>query len=89
MQQKTDSLACEATKIELQIYLTTTETMAWTMKEQKYIILGGKELNDVDSFTYLTSVVSATGGSDGDIKACKNQLFLQHCKASIKSSFPL
>jgi hypothetical protein len=68
MQQKTDNLAREAAKTGLHVNLEKTETMALFKKQQRPITLGDKELKEVDSFTYLGSVLSATGGSYEDIK---------------------
>lgn len=69
IQQKTDNLAREASKTGLQINTEKTETMILLRTQQKPITFGDSELKEVSSFTYLGSVVSATGGSDEDVKA--------------------
>ncbi|XP_061195301.1 uncharacterized protein LOC133203547 [Saccostrea echinata] len=69
MQLKTKRLAKEAAKIGLQVNIDKTEVMRLQNKQQTPITLGEHKLKDVDSFTYLGSIVTITGGTDEDIKA--------------------
>ena len=69
MQSKTDKLAQEAAKTGLQINLDKTEVMTLLKKHRTPITLGDKNLQEVNQFTYLGSIVSITGGSDEDVKA--------------------
>ena len=69
MQQKTDKLAQEAAKTGLHINIDKTEVMTLLKKQQTPITLDDKNLQEVDQFTYLGSIVSTTGGSDEDVRA--------------------
>ena len=69
LQLKTDKLTEEAAKTGLQVNTEKTEVMKVLNKQQAPITLNGNSLKEVDSFTYLGSVVSVTGGADEDVKA--------------------
>ena len=69
MQSKTDKLAKEAAKTGLHINKEKTELMKINAKQQTPITLEGENLKEVNTFTYLGSVVSSTGGTDEDVKA--------------------
>ncbi|XP_062609354.1 uncharacterized protein LOC134271119 [Saccostrea cucullata] len=69
MQLKTNRLAKEAAKTGLKVNIEKTEVMWLHNKQQTPFTLGEHILKDVESFTYLGSIVTATGGTDEDIKA--------------------
>ncbi|WP_353804788.1 reverse transcriptase domain-containing protein, partial [Acinetobacter baumannii] len=69
MQSKTDRLAQEAAKTGLEINTEKTETMSLYNDQQGPIKIRGKELKEADTFVYLGSIVTATGGSDEDAKS--------------------
>ncbi|XP_062585973.1 uncharacterized protein LOC134247650 [Saccostrea cucullata] len=76
MQLKTNSLkACKGrrAKTGLQVNNDKTEVMRLHNKQQTPITVGEHNLKDVDSFTYIGSIVKTTGGTDEDIKAKINQ----------------
>ena len=43
--------------------------MRYYAKDQTPILIDGKDAEDVDSFTYLGSIVNKTGGAEQDITA--------------------
>ena len=69
MQIKTDNLAKEAAKTGLLINKDKTELIKINAKQQTPIKLEGENVKEVTSFTYLGSIVSASGGTDEDVKA--------------------
>ena len=69
LQTKTDKLAEVAAKTGLQVNTDKTEVMKLLNKQQTPITLNGNNLKEVNTFTYLGSIVSATGGADEDVKA--------------------
>ena len=69
MQDKTNRLASEAKKLGLKINKDKTKVLRANTPNEDPIQLEQERLEDVDSFTYLGSVVDQQGGSDADIKA--------------------
>ncbi|WP_353817123.1 hypothetical protein, partial [Acinetobacter baumannii] len=69
MQSRTNRFAQEAAKTGLEINSEKTDTMSLYTDQQSPIKIRGKELKEVDTFVYLGSTVTATGGSDEDAKS--------------------
>ncbi|XP_061169567.1 uncharacterized protein LOC133178930 [Saccostrea echinata] len=69
-------------KTGLRVNIDKTEVMRLLNKQQTPIMLGEHNLKDIDTFTYLGSNVSATGGTDEDIKARINKA--QHAFITLK-----
>ena len=69
MQLKTNTLVRTAAMTGLEINTEKTETVTLQQRLKVPITVRGHVLNDVDTFVYLGSVVSTTGGSDEDAKS--------------------
>ena len=69
MQTKTDHLALVAEKTGLRISKEKTKVMRANSKQREKIKLKDVELEDVQSFTYLGSIVTSHGGADEDVKS--------------------
>ncbi|XP_062600649.1 uncharacterized protein LOC134262290 [Saccostrea cucullata] len=67
----------------LKVNIEKTQVMQLHNKQQTPVTLGEHNLKDVDSFTYLGSIVTATGGTDEDIKARINKA--RHVFITLKS----
>ncbi|RUS74162.1 hypothetical protein EGW08_018077 [Elysia chlorotica] len=72
-QAKLSRLAGEAAKTGLQINIQKTETMRINEKQANTLHLEGKNIKEVDKFTYLGSVVDKHGGTEEDIKSRTNK----------------
>ncbi|RUS72802.1 hypothetical protein EGW08_019439 [Elysia chlorotica] len=72
-QAKLSRLAGEAAKTGLQINIQKTETMRTNEKQANPLLLEGKNIKEVDKFTYLGSVVDKHGGTEEDIKSRTNK----------------
>ena len=68
MQEKTEQLCKQAESIGLQINTDKTKVLRLNSKETTPIRIKGKDVEDVDTFTYLGAVINKTGGSTEDIK---------------------
>ncbi|XP_062597430.1 uncharacterized protein LOC134258854 [Saccostrea cucullata] len=73
MQLKANRLAKEEAKTGLKVNIEKTEVMRLHNKQQTPVTLREHNLKDVDSFTFLGSIVTATVGTDEDIKATINE----------------
>lgn len=69
MQEKTTCLAQVSTQIGLNIHLGKTKVLRINAANDEAVMLGEKALEEVNSFTYLGSIVNKQGGSDEDIRA--------------------
>ncbi|XP_060559943.1 uncharacterized protein LOC132719984 [Ruditapes philippinarum] len=69
MQEKTTLLATTAADTGLNINRKKTELMKINTTAQAPITLDGEPIKEVESFTYLGSVVDQQGGTDEDIKS--------------------
>ena len=69
MQDKATSLYESAAKLGLKINKKKTRTMTTNHVNKNSIQLRGEDIEDVEQFTYLGSVVSRDGGTDRDIKS--------------------
>ena len=67
------SLNSEAGKTGLNINTKKTEVMRINNKKQDPITLHDEDLNEVEKFVYLGSVVNKDGGTDEDIKSRINK----------------
>ncbi|VDO72730.1 unnamed protein product [Schistosoma margrebowiei] len=80
MQMKTTSVAATFASVRLNIHRGKTEILKYNMENTNTITFYGEALEDVESFTYLGSIIDEQGGSDTDVKAriCKARAaFLQ------------
>ncbi|VDP18325.1 unnamed protein product [Schistosoma margrebowiei] len=69
MQIKTASVAAVSASIGLSIHKGKTKVLKFKAENSIPITLDGKTLEDVESFTYLGSIIDEQGGSDADVKA--------------------
>ncbi|VDO97832.1 unnamed protein product [Schistosoma curassoni] len=69
MQIKTVSVAAVSASLGLNIHKGKTKILKFKAENINPITLDGETLEDVESFTYLGSIIDEQGGSDADIKA--------------------
>ena len=69
MQEQTDNLRMVAMKTGLEINTDKTKTMRANTNNKDALRLREENIEDVNKFTYLGSVVNKTGGTDDDIKS--------------------
>jgi len=69
MQDKTTTLAAISHSTGLNIHKGKTKLMKINGNSNEPVALEGVALEEVDSFTYLGSIIDKTGGSDADVKA--------------------
>ncbi|VDO88352.1 unnamed protein product [Schistosoma margrebowiei] len=69
MQIKIDSVAAVSTSVGLNIHKGKTKVLEQNTENSNPITLDGETLEDVESFTYLGSIIDEQGGSDTDVKA--------------------
>ena len=67
MQAKTDELKQISESLGLQINIEKTKTIQINCENEELITIEGQNLENVESFTYLGSIISTTGGSEEDI----------------------
>ncbi|VDP31476.1 unnamed protein product [Schistosoma mattheei] len=80
MQTKTASVAAVSASVGLNIYKGKTKVLKFKAENSNPVTLDGEILEDVESSTYLGSIIDEQGGSDADVKAriCKARAaFLQ------------
>jgi hypothetical protein len=68
LQEKTERLCKHAESIGLQINTDKTKVLRFNHKVANLIRIKEKDIQDVDTFTYLGAIVNKTGGSTEDIK---------------------
>jgi len=68
MQEKTESLCNTASSTGLEINTEKTKTMRINSNNAGAVCLAEHQIEDVNKFTYLGSIVSQSGGTDDDIK---------------------
>ncbi|VDP45433.1 unnamed protein product [Schistosoma curassoni] len=68
MQIKTASVAAVSASVSLNIHKGKTKVLKFKAENSNPITLGGETLEDVESFTYLGSIIDEQGGSDADVK---------------------
>ncbi|VDO98513.1 unnamed protein product [Schistosoma curassoni] len=69
MQIKTASVAAVSPSVSLNIHKGKTKVLEFKTGNSNPITLDGETLEDVESFTYLESIIDEQGGSDADVKA--------------------
>ncbi|VDO61676.1 unnamed protein product [Schistosoma curassoni] len=69
MQIKTASIAAVSASLGLNIHKEKTKILKVKAGNSNPITLDGKTLEDVESFTYMGSIIDEKGGSDADAKA--------------------
>ena len=68
LQEKTDRLVAIAGIVGLKINPRKTKTLGMNHRCADYIRIEGEEVEDVESFVYLGSVLDKLGGTEADIK---------------------
>ncbi|KAH9580795.1 Laminin subunit gamma-1 [Schistosoma haematobium] len=69
MQIKTAVVAAVSASVGPSTHKEKTKVLKFKTENSNPIILDGETLEDVESFTYLGSIVDRHGGSDADVKA--------------------
>ncbi|VDO89009.1 unnamed protein product [Schistosoma margrebowiei] len=69
MQMKTASVAAVSASVGLSIHKGKMKVLKFKTKNNNPITLDGETLENVQSFTYLGSIIDEQGGSDADVKA--------------------
>ncbi|VDP36310.1 unnamed protein product [Schistosoma margrebowiei] len=69
MQTKTASVAAVSASVGLSIHRGKTKVLKFKVENNNPITLDGETLEDVESFTYLGSIIDEQGGSNADVKA--------------------
>ncbi|VDP33088.1 unnamed protein product [Schistosoma margrebowiei] len=69
MQTTTASVAAVSASVGLSIHKRKTEVLKFQAENNNPITLDGETLENVESFTYLGSIIDEQGGSDADVKA--------------------
>ena len=68
MQEKTDLLNIVSAKTGLDINMKKTKIMKVTTKSKDVVAVEGKPLEETECFTYLSSTINKTGGTEEDTK---------------------
>ena len=68
MQNKTTSLASHASQVGLHIHPNKTKILKINASSREAVKLGDNNLEEVETFTYLGSVINQQGGTDADVK---------------------
>ncbi|VDP43384.1 unnamed protein product [Schistosoma curassoni] len=69
MQIKTASVAAISASVCLNIHKGRTKVLKFKTENSNPVTLDGESLEDVESFTYLASIIDEQRGSDADVKA--------------------
>ena len=69
IQKKVDRLNKHSKAIGMKTSIKKTKLMRNNAKDQIPVSIDGKDVEDVDSFTYLGAIVNKTGGAEQDITA--------------------
>ncbi|VDP67647.1 unnamed protein product [Schistosoma mattheei] len=69
MQEKTTSVAANSAAVDLNIHKGKSKILGYNTACTNPITLDGEDLEDVNTFTYLGSIIVEHGGSDADVKA--------------------
>ncbi|VDP59234.1 unnamed protein product [Schistosoma curassoni] len=69
MQEKTTSVATTSVAVGLNIHKGKSRIRQYNTARTNPITLDGEDLEDVITFTYLSSIIDEYGGSDADVKA--------------------
>ncbi|VDP53334.1 unnamed protein product [Schistosoma curassoni] len=68
MQVKTISVVAVSASVGLSLHKGKTKVLKHNTENNNPITLVGETLGDVESFTYLGSIIDERGGSDADVK---------------------
>ncbi|VDO86388.1 unnamed protein product [Schistosoma margrebowiei] len=69
MQEKTTSVAAASAAVGLNIHKEKSKTLRYNTACTNPVTIDGDDLEDVKTFTYLSSIIDEHGGSDADVKA--------------------
>ncbi|VDP18104.1 unnamed protein product [Schistosoma margrebowiei] len=69
IQEKTNSVAAASAAVGLNIHRGKSNTLRYNTACTNRVTLDGEDLEDVKTFTYLSSIIDEYGGSDADVKA--------------------
>ena len=69
MQEKTSELAAISSRVGLNIHKCKTKILKVNAVSMEPVKLEGNEIDEVETFTYLVSVIDKHGGTDADVKA--------------------
>ena len=69
IQKKVDRLNKHSEAIGMKTSIKKTKLMRYNAKDQTPVSIDGKDVEDVDNFTYLGAIVNKTGGAEQDITA--------------------
>ncbi|VDO84655.1 unnamed protein product [Schistosoma margrebowiei] len=69
MQTKTASVAAVSASVSLSIHKGKTKVLKFKAENSNPITLDGETLENVESFTYLGSIIDEQGDSDANVKA--------------------
>ncbi|VDO75968.1 unnamed protein product [Schistosoma margrebowiei] len=69
MQIKTAGVSAVSASVGLNIHKGKTKVLNFNTENSSPITLDDETLEDVESFTYLGSIINEQGGSDADVKA--------------------
>lgn len=73
IQEKTTKLNTTSTSLGLNINLKKTKIMRINARNKNSVQVNGEPLEDVDTFTYLGSIITTSGGTDEDITSRINK----------------
>ncbi|VDP73180.1 unnamed protein product [Schistosoma curassoni] len=68
MHMKTTRVAAASASVSLNIHNGKTNILKYNTENTNTISLGGETLEEVETFTYLDSIIDEQGGSDADVK---------------------
>ena len=69
MQAKTTQIAATSLQTGLKIHEGKTKILKVNARSENPIVLHGKDLVEVEAFTYLGSIIDTKGGTDADVRA--------------------
>ncbi|VDP22056.1 unnamed protein product [Schistosoma margrebowiei] len=69
MRKKTTSVAASSVAVGLNIHKGKSKILRYNTACTNPITIDGEDLEDVETFTYLGSIIDEHGGSDADVKA--------------------
>ncbi|VDP55449.1 unnamed protein product [Schistosoma mattheei] len=70
MQEKTTSVAAASVTVGLNIHRGKSKIPQYSTVCNNQITFDAEDLEDVNTFTYLGSIIDEHGGSDTDVKVC-------------------
>ncbi|KAK4474260.1 hypothetical protein MN116_000298, partial [Schistosoma mekongi] len=69
MQMKTNNIVADSEAVGLNIHQEKSKILRYKTTNTNLITLGGEILEDVETFTYLGSIIDKQGGSDSEVRA--------------------